>query len=222
MVAAAGCRACLRPSPIAWPCPSAPLLAGGTLAAAALPSFWLLALWFVLGAGLLPGTDPAGRLLRRSAHPEDRPAVYAAQLALSHARWLVTYRSRDGRGRRSAFLLQQPPWPCWQARRSPSRWRCGLPTIRRNSNTVMTTSLPIIRILQRQDGAVMRTPSSSMTFIRPGRRKTDRTWRASSRPLGPFAAAFAASAAGGGSGRLAACRTFSRTLSMIVMSSGDR
>jgi hypothetical protein len=30
-------------------------------------------------------------LLRRSAHAEDRPAVFAAQFALSHACWLVTY-----------------------------------------------------------------------------------------------------------------------------------
>lgn len=34
---------------------------------------------------------PSGRLLRRSAHPEDRPAVFAAQFALSHACWLLTY-----------------------------------------------------------------------------------------------------------------------------------
>ena len=29
--------------------------------------------------------------MRRSAHPEDRPAIFAAQFALSHACWLVTY-----------------------------------------------------------------------------------------------------------------------------------
>jgi hypothetical protein len=29
--------------------------------------------------------------LRRSAQPADRPAVFAAQFALSHACWLVTY-----------------------------------------------------------------------------------------------------------------------------------
>jgi hypothetical protein len=34
---------------------------------------------------------PSGRLLRRSAHPEDRPALFAAQFALSHACWLITY-----------------------------------------------------------------------------------------------------------------------------------
>jgi len=34
---------------------------------------------------------PSGRLLKRSAHAEDRPAVYAAQFALSHACWLVAY-----------------------------------------------------------------------------------------------------------------------------------
>jgi len=30
-------------------------------------------------------------LLRRSAQPEDRPAIFAAQFALSHACWLLTY-----------------------------------------------------------------------------------------------------------------------------------
>jgi len=34
---------------------------------------------------------PSGRLLRRSAHAGDRPAVFAAQFALSHACWLLTY-----------------------------------------------------------------------------------------------------------------------------------
>jgi len=34
---------------------------------------------------------PSGRLLRRSAHAKDRPAVYAAHFALSHACWLITY-----------------------------------------------------------------------------------------------------------------------------------
>jgi hypothetical protein len=34
---------------------------------------------------------PTGRLLRRSAHQADRPALFAAQFALSHACWLLTY-----------------------------------------------------------------------------------------------------------------------------------
>ena len=34
---------------------------------------------------------PTGRLLRRSAQAEDRPALFAAQFALSHACWLLTY-----------------------------------------------------------------------------------------------------------------------------------
>lgn len=47
--------------------------------------------WAVIGIGYSTVLTPSGRLLRRSAHPEDRPAVYAAQFALSHACWLVTY-----------------------------------------------------------------------------------------------------------------------------------
>jgi MFS family permease len=68
------------------------LLAAGTLAAAALPSYqWLLPLWFVLGLGYSMAQTPSGRLLRRSANPEDRPALFAAQFALSHACWLIAY-----------------------------------------------------------------------------------------------------------------------------------
>lgn len=51
----------------------------------------LLPVWFVLGVGSSLVQTPAGRLLRRSAHEGDRPAVYAAQFALSHACWLIAY-----------------------------------------------------------------------------------------------------------------------------------
>lgn len=51
----------------------------------------LLAAWALLGIGYSATQTPSGRLLRRSAHAEDRPAVFAAQFALSHACWLVTY-----------------------------------------------------------------------------------------------------------------------------------
>ena len=59
------------------------------LAASDLPA--LLMVWFVLGVGSSFVQTPAGRVLRRSAHEEDRPAVYAAQFALSHACWLIAY-----------------------------------------------------------------------------------------------------------------------------------
>lgn len=51
----------------------------------------LLPLWLLLGLGYALTLTPSGRLLRRSAHPEDRPALFAAQFALSHACWLLTY-----------------------------------------------------------------------------------------------------------------------------------
>ena len=53
------------------------------------PAF--LATWFVLGLGYSTTLTPSGRLLRRSATAEDRPAVFAAQFSLSHACWLITY-----------------------------------------------------------------------------------------------------------------------------------
>lgn len=58
-------------------------LAGGLAA--------LMALWAVIGFGFALTQTPIGRILNRSARPEDRPAVFAAQFALSHAAWLVTY-----------------------------------------------------------------------------------------------------------------------------------
>ena len=51
----------------------------------------LLAIWLLIGLGNSAVLTPSGRLLRRSAQPEDRPAVFAAQFALSHACWLITY-----------------------------------------------------------------------------------------------------------------------------------
>ena len=51
----------------------------------------LLLTWLLLGLGYSAVQTPSGRLLRRSAHAEDRPAVFAAQFALSHACWLITY-----------------------------------------------------------------------------------------------------------------------------------
>lgn len=51
----------------------------------------LLCAWFVVGLGFSIVQTPSGRLLRRSSHPEDRPALYATQFALSHACWLIAY-----------------------------------------------------------------------------------------------------------------------------------
>lgn len=68
------------------------VLVAGLLAGLAEPDFAaLLPLWLVLGIGYATVQTPTGRLLRRSAHAEDRPALFAAQFALSHACWLLTY-----------------------------------------------------------------------------------------------------------------------------------
>lgn len=71
----------------------ATLIAGGLLAGAFAARRYetLLALWFLLGVGYSMAQTPSGRLLRRSSQAEDRPALFAAQFALSHACWLVTY-----------------------------------------------------------------------------------------------------------------------------------
>ena len=51
----------------------------------------LLGVWAVMGVGYSAVFASSGRLLRRSASPADRSAVFAAQFALSHICWLVTY-----------------------------------------------------------------------------------------------------------------------------------
>lgn len=51
----------------------------------------LLIAWLLLGLSYSTVLTPSGRLLKRSAHAADRPALFAAQFALSHACWLITY-----------------------------------------------------------------------------------------------------------------------------------
>ncbi len=73
--------------------------------------YWLLLLagWFVLGIAYSASVTPSGRLLRRSANAEDRPAVFAAQFALSHGCWLITYplagQIGAGVGQTAAFAV---------------------------------------------------------------------------------------------------------------------
>lgn len=68
------------------------LAAGATLLLAAAPSWTTATLaWALIGFG--PGwiMVNTGRLLRTSAGPGQRPALFSAQFSLSHACWLVTY-----------------------------------------------------------------------------------------------------------------------------------
>ena len=80
-------------------------------------SLWLLllGLWALMGAGYSAVQTPTGRLLRRSADTSDRPAVFAAQFALSHACWLLT--SAGGLARRDG-------WPIVHGARASGRNPC--------------------------------------------------------------------------------------------------
>lgn len=51
----------------------------------------LIALWGFIGFGFSLTQTPIGRIINRSAREADRGAVFAAQFALSHACWLLTY-----------------------------------------------------------------------------------------------------------------------------------
>jgi MFS family permease len=78
---------------------------------ALLPVTWaaLLVCWLAMGAGYALCVTPGGRLLRRSSGDADRPALFAAQFALSHVCWLIAYPiagqigARAGMG--TAFLV---------------------------------------------------------------------------------------------------------------------
>ncbi|MFT5113886.1 MAG: MFS family permease [Parasphingorhabdus sp.] len=64
----------------------------GLLFGVTMPSlFGLLPIWFVLGAGSSLIQTPAGRLLKKSSNEGDRPTIFAAQFALSHACWLLAH-----------------------------------------------------------------------------------------------------------------------------------
>jgi len=61
----------------------------------ALPSLrgWamLLPAWGLMGIAYAGLVTPGGRLIRRSAHNEDLPSVFAAQFSFSHVCWLLAY-----------------------------------------------------------------------------------------------------------------------------------
>lgn len=69
------------------------ILAGMGVAWSLGPVGWptFLGVWFALGLCYSAVLTPSGRLLRRSADAADRPAIFAAQFALSHACWLIAY-----------------------------------------------------------------------------------------------------------------------------------
>lgn len=67
------------------------LALAGEIAVFGLDWPFLLGAWLLTGLGYSAVLTPSGRLLRRSAHAENRPALFAAQFALSHACWLLTY-----------------------------------------------------------------------------------------------------------------------------------
>ncbi len=53
--------------------------------------FWLLAMWFLLGAGNSTILTPSSRLLREASTDETSPYVFTAQFSLSHACFIITY-----------------------------------------------------------------------------------------------------------------------------------
>lgn len=75
-----------------WGLSGTALVLAATMALTGLPG-WpiLLAVWALFGIGWSLVLTPTGRLLRQSGGATDRPALFAAQFALSHACWLLAY-----------------------------------------------------------------------------------------------------------------------------------
>lgn len=69
----------------------------------------LLVGWLAMGVAYSVCVTPGGRLLKRSSDETDRPALFAAQFALSHVCWLIAYPVAGQVGARlgmaPAFLL---------------------------------------------------------------------------------------------------------------------
>ncbi|MEE2567889.1 MFS transporter [Pseudarthrobacter sp. J64] len=64
---------------------------GPGMAAGAAAWWWLLGLWFLLGAGNATILTPSSRLLRAASTEETRPYVFTAQFSLSHACYIISY-----------------------------------------------------------------------------------------------------------------------------------
>ena len=98
----------------------------------------LLAAWLLNGLGYSAVLMPSGRLLRRSAHPEDRPAIFSPSLPSAipvgsrlSAIGLVDYRVRP---RGCAYGARPSPQPV-----SDLRWELGPREIGEPSHIVTTT-----------------------------------------------------------------------------------
>ncbi|PKP71255.1 MAG: MFS transporter [Alphaproteobacteria bacterium HGW-Alphaproteobacteria-4] len=81
-------RVAARPVMLAGGVALVPLLALAALGPALAAG---LLLWAALGAAAALVQTPSGLILRRSCAEADRPAVFAAQFALTHACWLLAY-----------------------------------------------------------------------------------------------------------------------------------
>ena len=78
---------------------------GGYLATGSALSWGLmLGVWFLLGLLNSAMLTPAGRLLCRSVHEEDRVGLYAAQFSLSHGCWLLAYLLMGATGDAGEYL----------------------------------------------------------------------------------------------------------------------
>lgn len=99
------------------------LLGLAPLAVLTAPGFAVsLIIWFALGAATAFVLTPAGLLLKRSARPADRPALFATQFSLSHAGWLITYPLAGWLGLRLGLELSFVVMACGALAAAGAAW----------------------------------------------------------------------------------------------------
>jgi MFS family permease len=111
-------------------------------------AYWhiLLGGWLLLGVAYSMSVTPGGRLLRRSASSEDRPALFAAQFALSHVCWLIAYPLVGQLGARVSMTAAFGGMARWRRLVRSRRCCCGRRTTRTRCRTVTMIFRPIIPI----------------------------------------------------------------------------
>lgn len=117
---------------------------------------WLIPLWIAMGMGYSGLITPGGRLIRRSAEPENLPFLFASQFSLSHACWLLTYAIAGWVGARLGLgtalgILAVLCWMAWLFARST--WAAGDTEVITHRHDNLGPDHPHVREHARPDGS---------------------------------------------------------------------
>lgn len=140
---------------------------------------YLLAVWFIIGFGYSLVQTPSGRLRRRSSDAEARPALFAAEFALSHTCWLVTYPAAGWLGTRigmpptfvllaaiaaAATVAAWQFWPGGDPAKLEHSTQICRPTIR-TSRTQCASALPSVTVTCTESTVITRIGHSQTEHL---------------------------------------------------------